>query len=138
MLVVVGLNGGVYCDYQEETFVKRSGKRALLKAGHFSLARVTTILGKRRHATNEAGAQTEDDGDIDSEPFMDDYIAHDEPIAAYLTRWSGIFPGDLDPAVSPYYVTTLKSAYLKLRYLVDKGCVFVGHGLDKDFRIIST
>lgn len=35
---------------------------------------------------------------------------HDEPIAAYLTRWSGISPGDLDPAVSPHHVTTLKVA----------------------------
>lgn len=32
----------------------------------------------------------------------------------------------------------LKAAYKKLRLLVDLGCVFIGHGLLKDFRIIST
>lgn len=30
-----------------------------------------------------------------------------------------------------------KVAYKKLRLLVDLGCVFIGHGLNKDFRIIS-
>lgn len=27
--------------------------------------------------------------------------------------------------------------YKKLRLLVDRGCIFIGHGLSKDFRIIS-
>lgn len=31
----------------------------------------------------------------------------------------------------------LKSAYKKLRLLIDLGCIFIGHGLSKDFRIIS-
>jgi len=39
---------------QEETFIKRSGKRGILKAGHFSLARVTVILGKQRKHTADA------------------------------------------------------------------------------------
>jgi len=44
---------------------------------------------------------------------------------------------DLDPALSRHHLTTLKRAYLKLRFLVDAGCVFVGHDLEKDFRMIN-
>lgn len=45
--------------------------------------------------------------------------------------------GDLDPNTSKHTLVPLKVAYKKLRMLVDLGCVFVGHGLNKDFRIIS-
>ena len=45
--------------------------------------------------------------------------------------------GDLDPLLSRYTLTPLKLVYKKLRVLVDRGCVFIGHGLSKDFRIIS-
>ena len=50
---------------------------------------------------------------------------------------NSIADGDLDPTLSRYTLTPLKVVYKKLRLLVDSGCIFIGHGLSKDFRIIS-
>eukprot|EP01133_Synstelium_polycarpum_P003450 gene3450-3923_t len=102
----------------EETEVSSDGKRVIIQPGNFSLARVSLV--------RENG-----------EAFVDDYIQSIEPVTDYLTRFSGIEPGDLDPKVSTKNVITLKSCYLKLRYLVDQRVKFVGHGLKKDFRIIN-
>eukprot|EP00920_Eleutheroschizon_duboscqi_P018069 GHVT01043195.1.p1 GENE.GHVT01043195.1~~GHVT01043195.1.p1 ORF type:complete len:131 (-),score=28.17 GHVT01043195.1:744-1136(-) len=38
---------------------------------------------------------------------------------------------------STRWLTTKQAVYHKLRYLVQAGCIFVGHGLQKDFRIIN-
>lgn len=93
----------------------------MVRPVQFSLGRVSVIRGWG----NE-------------EPFIDDYISTPESqIQDYLTQYSGLRPGDLDRTRSPHHVTTLKHAYLKLRRLVDRGCLLVGHGLSKDFRMIN-
>lgn len=86
------------------------------------LARVSVVRGQGQHKLT---------------PIIDDYIRAVEPVHDYLTRFSGLVPGDLDPATSPHFITQLKHAYLKLRYLIDAGCIFVGHGLKQDFKMIN-
>jgi PAB-dependent poly(A)-specific ribonuclease subunit 2 len=70
-------------------------------------------------------------------PIIDDYIYAEEPIADYLTAYSGLMPEDLNPIKSKRNLVSHKTAYKKLTYLVDMGCIFVGHGLKKDFRTIN-
>ena len=38
----------------------------------------------------------------------------------------GVEPGDLDPMTSRHYVTTLKAAYLQLKWFTAAGCVLGG------------
>jgi PAB-dependent poly(A)-specific ribonuclease subunit 2 len=87
-----------------------------------SLARVSCVLSK------EPGHER---------TIIDDYIATNEAVKDYVTQYSGIREGDLDVRKTPYSLTTLKTAVLKLRCLADKGVRFLGHGLSQDFRVIN-
>ena len=185
---------------EEEAEIRPDGTRALLRPSRLALARVSVVRGEVRgralgrgcpvlvgHGmgaprltcqfavtpTRRAWARYRQ-GPLEGVPFIDDYIQMTTPVADYLTKFSGINPGDLDPSTSPHALTTLKvrgqvpprrsrwaragplmacsvcttvcrwlaprdgqAAYTKLRILVDHGCIFVGHGLKQDFRIIS-
>ncbi|KAJ3104577.1 poly(A)-specific ribonuclease [Phlyctochytrium planicorne] len=107
---------------KEELDIRSDGTRSVLKPSRLGLARVSVIRGT---------------GESEGLPFIDDYINSSEPIVDYLTEFSGIKAGDLDPVISSKPLVPLKTAYKKLRLLVDMGCVFIGHGLKKDFRIIN-
>jgi len=101
---------------------RSDGTKKVLRPARLSLARVSVLRG---------------DGNKQGVPFIDDHIHTSETIVDYLTEFSGIKFGDLDPALSRYTLTPLKLVYKKLRLLVDRGCIFIGHGLTKDFRIIN-
>lgn len=70
-------------------------------------------------------------------PFVDDFISCEEEISDYVTKYSGIYPGDLDLHTSSKYLTTLKTTYKKILFLANAGCIFVGHGLKSDFAMLN-
>lgn len=107
---------------QEETEIRSDGTKSLLRPTVLSLARVSVLRGE---------------GPKEGIAFIDDYIATTDPIVDYLTEFSGIEAGDLDPALTKRDLVTLQTSYKKLWLLLNLGCVFIGHGLYNDFRTIN-
>lgn len=105
-----------------EIDVKADGSQEMIRPSKSGLARVSVLRGSGMH---------------EGVPFIDDYITIKEPIVDYVTQYSGIKPGDLDPRTSEHNLVPLKVAYKKLWVLLNLGCVFVGHGLASDFRKIN-
>ncbi|KAJ5089883.1 hypothetical protein N7532_008567 [Penicillium argentinense] len=105
-----------------EIDVKADGSQEIVRPNKSGLARVSVLRGS---------------GVNEGVPFIDDYITIREPIVDYVTQYSGIKPGDLDPRTSKHNLVPLKVAYKKLWLLLNLGCTFVGHGLASDFRKIN-
>jgi PAB-dependent poly(A)-specific ribonuclease subunit 2 len=107
---------------REEIDMDADGKRAITRPARSGLARVSVLRG---------------DPPDEELPFIDDYIAIDEPVDDYLTQYSGLHPGDLTLGISRFTLVSLKEVYKKLWMLLNLGCKFIGHGLTSDFRTIN-
>lgn len=99
------------------------GRKNIIRPTETALARLSVIRGE--------------EGPKYGVPFIDDYIRIDEPIVDYLTRYSGIKPGDLDYKKSDKALVSREATYRKVWLLLQLGCVFVGHGLSNDFKHIN-
>lgn len=122
---IVAFDGEFVSVELERAVVNAAGNRVVAEEGRQVLARISLVEG----GTVGAGSAEQ----AACRVLVDDYIVPSEAIVDYVTRFSGIVAEDLQPGVSRHAVVTNRTAYLKLRFFVDRGCVFVGHGLEKDF-----
>lgn len=110
----------------EKTEIFSDGTKSLIRPKEMALARVSVVRGE---------------GPKQGTPFIDDFIAmvnENEKVVDYLTEYSGIEPGDLDPYSSKHGgLVTRETSYKRLWLLLNLGCIFVGHGLHNDFRAVN-
>ncbi|KAL0220999.1 hypothetical protein RCL1_000853 [Eukaryota sp. TZLM3-RCL] len=96
----------------------------------FAVGRVSVVL-----------AGTHSDKGINQLPeaqiIIDDHVIIDESVKDYVTLYSGLTSHDLNPELSTKYLTFMKHTFLKVKYLVDSNCIVVGHGIRKDFHLLS-
>lgn len=119
----VGIDSEFVALHPERIQISPLGHREILRPVHLALARVSVLRASP--------------GPLQDLPFINSHIAISDPITDYLTPYSGLVPGDLSPATSPYQLRGLKEAYKQLWTLLNLGVIFIGHGLLKDFRIIN-
>lgn len=135
---------------QEVSFIDMSGERKVSQEGRKMLARISLLDGgnQRFDVLKLRAGETKPLSDLNLAStstvpeegyrvLVDDYIFPLEPVVDYLTRFSGITAEDLNPVHSKHSLITHRAAYLKLRYFIDRKCIFVGHGLQMDFQIAN-
>ncbi|KAH8741258.1 hypothetical protein FG386_000165 [Cryptosporidium ryanae] len=145
--MVVALDSEYVALTEEQFVVRPDGTKEILKKSQLSLARVSIVrCGDVPFLTQRESeeGQTSDDGvDLGSKKglILDNYISHGSSNSHqpkdYLTKYSGVKPGDLDPKTSTHFLTSKACVLKKLQFLVDAGVVFIGHALQSDFKIIN-
>jgi len=110
----------------EQAETNAEGQRVIVSEARQNIARVSFVRGGKRDLQDDTAPPP-------MEVMSDDYVIPSETILDYLTRFSGIVAEDLQPGVSKNAVVHNRTAYLKLRMFADRGCIFVGHGLNTDF-----
>jgi PAB-dependent poly(A)-specific ribonuclease subunit 2 len=98
----------------EESVLTMSGSKVVVRETRHAVARISLILNGNKLVA-------------------DDHIMPRERVTDYLTRFSGIESDDLNPKRSSRHLIGQSAGYLKLRALIERGCIFVGHGLQQDF-----
>lgn len=135
--MIVALDSEYVALDVEQSVVRSDGTKEILKKSQLSLARVSIVRCGKISLT---GAN--DNVEIDNKKglIMDHYVSYgsnSQQPRDYLTKYSGVRPGDLDPKTSSHFLTSKSCILKKLQFLVDAGVVFIGHALPSDFKIIN-
>jgi Ubiquitin carboxyl-terminal hydrolase len=87
---------------EEESTLTKAGSKVTLREVRHAVARISVIDCKTRKV------------------IIDDHVLPQERVVDHLTRFSGIVARDLDPVLSPHHLISARSAYLKLRFLMER------------------
>lgn len=87
---------------EEESTLTKTGSKVTLREVRHAVARISVIDCKSRRI------------------IIDDHVLPQEAVVDHLTRFSGIVAKDLDPTQSPHHLISTRSAYLKLRFLMER------------------
>ncbi|CDJ41406.1 hypothetical protein ETH_00034825, partial [Eimeria tenella] len=119
---VVGVDAEFVAEVTEAAEIDQDGRKEILQGSSLALARLSLVRGQ---------------GPLEEVPFIDHYVLFKKPPKDCLTRFSGLRAEDLSLTDSVVWLSTRKSILQKMRFLVDCKCIFVGHGLQQDFRVMN-
>ncbi|OII77377.1 exonuclease family protein [Cryptosporidium andersoni] len=142
--MVVALDSEYVALDAEQSILRPDGTKEVLKKSQMSLARVSIVrcgsISSFKELIEEYGQSSDSHTNKTNTIIMDHYVSYgstsQQPMD-YLTRFSGVKPGDLDPKYSSHFLTSKHLILKKLQFMVDSGVVFIGHGLSSDFKIIN-